>query len=118
LAEQPVTIRVRRGEGDKAQPVDVAVPPQFRLTLGVRMQMGSITSLREHSPATRAKVQVPDPANSHEGDLIEKVEVLRADGDQVVKVFNEKTLDPEKLPYELKRLARELDGKMRVALQL
>jgi regulator of sigma E protease len=107
FAAEPVVIRVERQVDGKATTADITVPPMFGLSLGVRMQMGPISALRDDSPAARAGLVARDPAGSREGDLILSVEVLDANG-KVIR-WDEKNLDPERLPSQLKQWAQRLD---------
>jgi regulator of sigma E protease len=105
LAGQEATVRVRRaGNGET---VDLKVPPAFHFTLGVRMQMGEITAIRAGSPAAQAGIQPPNKDKKLYGDLIEKIEVSEADG--AWTTFDEKNLDPERLPYQLQQWSQRLD---------
>jgi regulator of sigma E protease len=103
LAGKDVVIRVRRtGREDTA---DIKVGPAFHQSLGVRMQMGEIGAIRSGSPAEKAGLRAPDKVNKLEGDLIVAVDVPRswADGKVTFKtLFDEKTLDPERLPHQLR----------------
>jgi regulator of sigma E protease len=120
LAGKEVTLRVRRA-GEDGNTVEVKVPPAFHLTLGVRMQMGQVLAIREGSAAARAGIRTPDKVNKFDGDTIYKVEVVEADGK--TKVFDDKNLDPERLPYQLQQWSERLrqaksDGPKKVTLHL
>jgi regulator of sigma E protease len=110
LAGQPIVLRVARGEGKDARDVDITLPPTFYQTLGVRMQMGHITNIRDGSPAAKAGV-LENRTNANgsllRGDLIEKVEVTEPGG--ATTTFDEKTLDPERLPFQLRQWADRLE---------
>jgi regulator of sigma E protease len=122
LQGRPVVLRVRRGpegEGASPQTVDVRVPAAFRYTLGLRMRMGKVQAVRNHSPAAQAGVQ--------EGDIIEAVEVAGPGGKTIHYVsarskaappahVEEKDLDPERLPLELEQWAAAAAGDRTVAL--
>jgi regulator of sigma E protease len=109
LAGQPMTVRVLRG----GAPVDISVPPAFHRTLGMRMRMGPITSLREDSPAW------PSGQNSvlETGDVISQVEVPDPNprGGRPTRYVStppnpangEKELDPMRLPDELDKWAAD-----------
>ena len=109
LAGKEITVRVERGGPDEpTETVDIKVPPSYRRSLGVRMQMGPIANVREGSAAARL-VQGPDPTNQRGADLIEGVEVKGPDGEAIV--YREKPdkgqlpLDPERLPHQLRQWA-------------
>jgi regulator of sigma E protease len=106
LAGRDIIVRVQRGDGKET--VDVKLPPSFYQTLGVRMQMGHITNIRDGSPAARAGVQA-DRKNANDrllrGDLIQKVEVKEPDGSTTAIDAN---LDPERLPFDLRQWADRL----------
>ncbi len=106
LAGEPVTLRVARVDADKTTLHDITVQPMYRLSLGMRMQMGPISAIRTGSPADEAKVQQRDTDLHREGDLITAVEVV--DGKGNVLKFAEKTLDPVRLPHQLYAWARDL----------
>jgi regulator of sigma E protease len=85
---------------------DIAVEPMYGLSLGVRMQMGSITAIRKESAAEKEGLVTADPSSSREGDLIQEVEVTEPDG--TILKFDEKDLDPERLPWQLKQWAQRI----------
>lgn len=104
LASQPIVLRVQRKSGAE---VDVTVAPAYRNSIGAIMQMGHIVAVRKDSPADLAKIQLPESGKKFvKGDLIEKVEVIDADG--MPLVFEKATLDPERLPLQLKQWAQRL----------
>jgi regulator of sigma E protease len=105
LAGEPVVLRVERVEGDNKYTQDITVPPMYGLSLGMRMQMGQITAIRKGSSADE-KVQAGDQALRREGDKILAVEVSEADG--TVTRWDEKTLDPVRLPHQLSEWARRV----------
>ena len=107
LAAERVVIRVARDQPHKESPVtaDIPVDPQYGLSLGVRMQMGPITAIRLDSPAAKELV-IAAPSSGREGDLILAVQVTDDNGKPLI--FDEKNLDPERLPYYLKQWARRL----------
>jgi len=136
LAGKDMTIRVLRGPEGAQQTVDITMPPAFRLTLGVRMQMGQITAIRHTdppSPGQAGGVQTRDAEKNRDGDIIERVEVEEADGSitrfiedpaQLAAalvlplpvrawavhqaVANDTNLDPERLPLQLRQWAERL----------
>lgn len=103
LAGQEVTLRVLHTDGSIE---DVKVPPAFHQTLGLRMRIGQIIAIREGSPAAKAEL-VAQKAKQRDGDVIVKVEVSKADGSKEL-LGDEKTLDPERLPYQLQQWADRL----------
>lgn len=106
LGGETVVLRVARGDGEKRYTQDIKVPPMYGLSLGMRMQMGQISAIRIGSPADKSKVQASDPGLRREGDVIEAVEVTEADGK--VTRFDEKSLDPVRLPHQLYQWAQRL----------
>jgi regulator of sigma E protease len=117
LAGQPMVFQVRR-EGQET-PVAIQVGPAFHHTLGVRMQMGQVTAVREHGPAWKAQVQPHDLDNNVKGDVIEAVEVRKDAGDkEPLAVYKEDTLDPIRLPDQLREWAAKLQGQMAVTLKV
>jgi regulator of sigma E protease len=112
LAGQEATVRVRRTDGETTKEVDVIVPPAYRAAIGATMKMGQIIALRKDSPAEKAKIQLPELSGKNfaiRGDLIEKVEVPDpADVKSKTIVFEKETLDPERLPVQLKKWAQQL----------
>jgi regulator of sigma E protease len=115
LAGQEVVVRVARTDADgKTENVDIRVPPAFHATFGVRMRMGQIQAVREGSPADKAGVHVPDKTKSLDGDVIFKI-VLPEPGGKKPTVIDDKTLDPERLPFVLRQWAdrvRRPDGRV------
>lgn len=125
LADKDITIRVRRfkdpdGEEDSNNPskdVDLKVPTAYRFVFGMQMGMRPITAVRD--PALNAGVQ--------EDDEIEAVEVTQRDG-KVIRYgksdaakpagVEERTLDPERLPFELGRWAESNPPSKVVTLHL
>jgi regulator of sigma E protease len=120
LADKDIIVRVRRGTEKDAKDVAVKVAPMFRTNLGVVMKMGPVVAVRDGSAAD--KVVLPaNPEKKLEADLIEAVSVVDADGK--VLEFKGNTLDPERLPLELRRWSDRLDkanfkDKRLVTLQL
>src|SRR5207302_10746791 len=92
----------------------IAVPPAYSAQIGLVMQIGPIVAVRRGSPAELAGVRAKDPANEA-GDIHEAVELPRADGtrlrfsvgkgNQADPKVEERTLDPVRLPFELRRWA-------------
>src|SRR5439155_11256891 len=92
LAGKPMTVQVRRtGPDGVAQVTDIRVPPAYHYALGLRMRMGKVAAVRDHSPAQRAGLQP--------GDIIKQVRV--AAGDRTLLDAGEKDLDPVRLPDQL-----------------
>jgi regulator of sigma E protease len=113
LAGKPMKFQVRRT--DKESPVEIAVGPAFHHTLGVRMQMGQVIAVREKGPGW-GKVQPYDPDNNVKGDVIEEVEVKDAQGKPLV--FKGDTLDPIRLPDQLRAWAATVTGDKMVELRV
>ncbi len=110
LAGKPIVVRVERGDAKKSHTADITLAPTFYQTLGVRMQMGHITGIRENSPAAKAGVLITrknENGSVLRGDLIQKVSVTEPDG--TVKTYDDKTLDPERLPFELRQWAKRME---------
>jgi regulator of sigma E protease len=114
LADQEVVIRVHRTNGTEA---DIKVPPAAHYSLGVRMQMGPVAAIRAGSPAAAARIQPPNRDKKLEGDLIEKIEVLDAQGAKVDEI-SEKTLDPERLPHQLRQWSNRLEQAGKAPMRL
>jgi membrane-associated protease RseP (regulator of RpoE activity) len=122
LAGKMMTFRVRRQSGETA---DLLVPPNYHYTLGVRMQIGPVGSLREKSPAAAAGVRT--------GDILIEVKLSTAKGDAAQTFYlslpkkgkdepgeaaaREQLVDPLQLPELLRRWAdaHRADG-VKVAL--
>ncbi|MBI3410399.1 MAG: site-2 protease family protein [Planctomycetes bacterium] len=104
LAGKEVKLLVERGD----YKVEIKVAPAFHHNLGVRMQMGNITAVRD---GAQPDVRTADPVRKLEGDLIQKVEVedVDKDGKPFTRTFEGNTLDPERLPWELRQWADRLD---------
>jgi regulator of sigma E protease len=107
LAAEPVEIQIERQVDERTEKVVVKMPPMFGLTLGVRMQMGPISAIRLGSPA-HEKLLAKDPSGTREGDLIEAVEVTDFDGKTIRFGVDDKSLDPERLPFQLKQWAQRV----------
>lgn len=106
LADKHIVLRIRRGEKEKVEEIDIKVAPMFGVDLGMRMQMGPIRVVRENSPADGV-VRVPDAEKKLEGDQIESVTVTEADGKSTE--YKDKNLDPERLPRQLRQWSERLD---------
>lgn len=110
LAGHPMVVRVLRGAADEQgaherQTEDLTLPPAYHLSFGMRMRMGAVTAVRDHSAAA---------ASVQEGDIIDQVEVTDARGKTLRWVtaaakpptdsgVTERPLDPERLPFELEQ---------------
>lgn len=105
LASQEVTVKVKRGDNEVA----IKIPPGYHNTVGAVMEMGHIVAIRKGF-AAEGKIQLATPAQngnpSLEADLIEKVEVVDAKGQPLV--FEKATLDPVRLPSQLRQWAQKL----------
>jgi regulator of sigma E protease len=100
MAGKPVTIQVRRA--DSAEPVNVQVPQSFAWTLGLRMQMGKITSVRKGSKAA-AKL------NPEEFDYyIQSLKLTDSSGQSIR--YPEDINDPLRLPNALEHWAAAHPG--------
>lgn len=105
LAGKFMTVRVRRGHGEE---VDLIVPPAYHVTLGVWLEMGAISAIRDDSPAQKAGVQV--------GNILQKVELTDLQGGRATFVAAKAngdprpTVDPLQLPYELRKWAAGRKG--------
>ncbi len=102
LAPKPIVIQVRRaGAAADSAPVNVFVPPAYHRVLpGVRMEMGSVTALREDSSAARGGLR--------EDDVI--LGATLTDGKDsatfsVTPAAGEVQLDPLRLPDQLRAWA-------------
>jgi regulator of sigma E protease len=105
LAGQPVTLRVRRLQDGNETTVDIQIGPAFHHILGVRMQMGRITAIREGSPGDKAGIRGPEriEGKTFHGDVILRVELPEPDGK--LTVYDDKNLDPVRLPDQLRQWA-------------
>ncbi len=111
LAGKEIVVRVRRGAGADAKDVDLTVAPIYRLDLGVRMQMGPILAVRESSEAAeKDKIRPANPEEKTEADKILAVSVIDADGKKLEFTEKDKTLDPERLPVQLRQWSDRLDA--------
>jgi regulator of sigma E protease len=131
LAGKPMVIQVRRqGEDLSATPTNVEVPPAYSSTLGLRMQIGQVTAVRNDSPAQRAGIQYRDASRDQEGDILKWVQVVDEKGqairyetdlvtESVDNGIQKKHLDPLRLPFELAQWASRLKtAKKQVALKV
>ncbi|HZZ77346.1 MAG TPA: site-2 protease family protein [Gemmataceae bacterium] len=113
LAGKDIVLRVQRGADDKVKTYDVTVAPFYRLDLGVRMHMGRVTAIREGSTSDgKILPERPNPDNASqklEADKIIAVKVTDADGKKLVYSEADKTLDPERLPFQLRQWSDRLD---------
>ena len=89
-------LRVKKGPNDAvtSSRANVLVPPAFHVTLGMRMKMGEVSAIRDHSPASD-KIQP--------GDKIVAARVT-AGGASLLEL-PESRLDPVRLPYDLEQAA-------------
>jgi regulator of sigma E protease len=130
LADKPVTFDVvRKDDVAKAQ---ITVQPAYRVTLGMRMQIGKIAAIRRGGPAEKAveAVNLDDGPNG-KGDRIAAVGLIDASGKKTWFANGDRPpesksddqvrpLDPMLLPLQLTRWATELTakGKNDLALEL
>jgi len=89
-------LRVAKGPNDAttSSRVNVLAPPAFHVTLGMRMKMGEVSAIRDHSAASD-KIQP--------GDKIVAARVTA--GGATLLNLPESELDPVRLPYDLERAA-------------
>ena len=115
LIGQEIRIVVRRSRPEEKNTLEtIAVPPAYSAQIGLVMQIGPIVAVRRGSPAELAGVRAKDAANEA-GDILEAVELPKADGtrlrfsvgkgNQADPKVEERTLDPVRLPFELRRWA-------------
>lgn len=104
LADKKVELKLKHTDGYEETYV---VPAAFGRTLGVRMGMGQITSLREGSDAAK---KITPGKEGQMGDIIKEVEAIGPDG-KSIKHWTQKDLDPETLPTELRKAMDTLDAK-------
>ena len=102
LTGKPIVIQVKRP--GIPRPVNVLVAPAYHWTLGVRMKMGKVAAIRDHSPAS-------DEVEA--GDVITEVSMI--DGGGSVKKID---VDPVHLASKLRRTAsaKQHPGKWKVRL--
>jgi regulator of sigma E protease len=108
LADKEIVIHVRPAADPAAKPRALKVAPAFRFDLGVRMQMGPILAIREGSDAD-GKINRANPDAKMEADKILAVSVTDADGKKLEFSDKDKTLDPERLPQQLRQWSDRLD---------
>lgn len=110
LAGKEMKVRVRRQPSDsQASPeeIEIAIPPAYHYTLGLRMKMGRVMAIRDGSPAAKAGVRPQE--GKAEGDVIDGVVAIYPDGQQLAWGKPEKVppgatprdLDPMRLPADL-----------------
>jgi regulator of sigma E protease len=106
MVDRPVVIQVVRKDAPTSDVVNVFVPPWYhRVIPGLRMQMGTVTALREGSSAEAKGVKVHDTITAvtlTDGQASETWSWTPAAG--------EKQLDPLRLPFDLRRWAAGRDG--------
>jgi regulator of sigma E protease len=106
LAGKPVVIQVQRVDtAGKESAVDLFVPPTFHQTTGLRMQMGKVAALRDHSSAKNVGVQ--------RDDVLSKVTMTDETGKTILDLTD---LDPVRLPFDLAEAAKKGQGKKQVVL--
>ncbi|MFM7151128.1 MAG: site-2 protease family protein [Gemmataceae bacterium] len=102
LAGKPVVVQVaRKGE---SKPIHLLVPPSFHKTLGIRMKMGRVASVRKGSSAEAAQLK----AGPADGYVISRVAV-QFDNEPPF-TLEDSAMDPVRLPFELDRKIH-LDGR-------
>jgi regulator of sigma E protease len=109
MAGKNMVLRVQRGEAGQEQTVDITMPPTYHHTLGVRMEMGHITNIRDDSPAAKAGVLMTRKDGQLQGDLIQKVQVTEPDEAKSLTIFDKTNLDPERLPFQLRQWAERME---------
>jgi regulator of sigma E protease len=127
LAGQPLTVRVRRLDGEE---VSIRVPPAFHYSFGLKMQMGPITAVRKNSSADtwQDKQQPIISGEGRTGDVIEQVEVAATDGKIQRFLFPSPhsvhtqeagtVLDPAQLRFHLQKWALTTKGDKTVTLKV
>jgi regulator of sigma E protease len=112
LADEEITIRVRRKTDKDGKPAevdaDVKVAPVHRINLGVVMQMGPVLAVREGT--TAHKLVFPPRTQGEKklkGDVIESITVV--DENNKTIEFKGDKLDPERLPFQLRQWSDKLD---------
>lgn len=115
LAGKDVIIRVQR-EG-VSEPIDCKVTPAYHWSLGIVMNMGEITAIRNDSPAI-GRVIARDKDKNIKGDVIDAVSYVNKAG-KTVRIDG-KNLDPLRLPHLLRQAMAELpkDKAKKVTLHL
>jgi regulator of sigma E protease len=120
LAGKPVAVRVSRDGGT----TELTVPPAFRKSLGLRMQMGAVVAVRAGSPAEAAGLRarrVEKDTVLEPGDEIVAVEFpeagggttrYTADATELSAGGASQPLDPVRLPWQAAAwAARRPEGK-------
>ncbi len=119
LAGRPVTFAVlRKDDAETAKPVEIAVQPSYRANLGMRMQIGKVSAIRNGSPAEKAVVEAVslDDGPNGRGDRIAAVGIVETNGKRTWLANGARPpeakdgdavrpLDPILLPQELRRWA-------------
>ncbi len=114
LAGRPVDLVVQRVVDGRKAELTVSLPPAFHANTGLVMQMGPVAAIRRDSPAERAGIRAKDAGEP--GDIIDAIELPQAAG-RVLRItaapsaqadpnVDERTLDPVRLPFELRRWAQ------------
>ncbi len=109
LAGKDVTIRVERADGATA---DVTLPKAYRQDLGLRMEPGQVSAIRDGSPAATAGVVARVETKGEverEGDVVLVVTVAD-DGSGQPATFDA-TADPLRLPERLDEWAKATAGR-------
>lgn len=101
LAEKEITIQIRRE--NSPEPINIHVPRAYTWTLGLRMHIGKIVSVRKGSPAAKAELD-PD----HYDYVIQELRLADSKGQEIR--YPEEIKDPLKLPDELERWASRHPG--------
>jgi len=116
LAGRPAVIQVVRKGANPTDVVNIFVPPAFHRTIpGVRMEMGTVTALRDASDAEAKGVKVHD--------TITAVTLTDGKENSLTLALNpalekgEKQLDPLRLPHDLRTWAKGRAG-VRAALKV
>jgi regulator of sigma E protease len=132
LAAKTVTFGVlRKDEPEDGKLVEIAVQPEYRASLGLRMQIGKVAAVRKGGPAERASVAAVALGDSPKGkgDRIAAVGVTDAKGKRTW-FANGKTppeaksedavepLDPMLLPLQLRRWAAQFPAEARGNLKV
>src|SRR6185312_2928992 len=132
LAAKTVTFGVlRRNEPNDGKLVEIAVQPEYRASLGLRMQIGKVAAVRKGGPAERAGVAAVALGDSPKGrgDRIAAVGATDAKGKRTW-FANGKTppeaksedavepLDPMLLPLQLRRWAAQFPAESRGNLKV
>jgi regulator of sigma E protease len=109
LAGREMVIRVQRQES--SEPVDIRVPPAYHYSLGLRLRMGEIFTLRENSPAhPRAQEPLVLP-----GKVMATVEMKDSKEITIGKILANE-MDPIRLPFQLQEWAAGHPGPKKVIL--